>query len=88
MNYPIIADGRSEGLGPLRRKIHPEASDTFTVRSVFFIDPNKKIRAMFTYPASTGRNFDEILRVDRLASAHRRATRRRPRELEKMARSA
>ena len=43
--------------------IHPEANDTFTVRSVFIIDPNKKIRATVTYPASTGRNFAELLRV-------------------------
>ena len=43
--------------------IHPNASDRFTVRSVFVIDPNKKIRLTLTYPASTGRNFDEILRV-------------------------
>jgi alkyl hydroperoxide reductase subunit AhpC len=43
--------------------IHPNASDTVTVRSVFFIDPKKKVRAMITYPASTGRNFEEILRV-------------------------
>ena len=43
--------------------IHPNANDTLTVRSVFFIDPNKKVRAMITYPASTGRNFAEILRV-------------------------
>ncbi len=43
--------------------IHPNASDTNTVRSVFIIDPKKKIRLIITYPASTGRNFDEILRV-------------------------
>jgi alkyl hydroperoxide reductase subunit AhpC len=43
--------------------IHPNASDTFTVRSVFIIDPTKKVRATITYPASTGRSFDEILRV-------------------------
>ena len=43
--------------------IHPNANDTLTVRSVFVIDPNKKVRLTLTYPASTGRNFDEILRV-------------------------
>jgi alkyl hydroperoxide reductase subunit AhpC len=43
--------------------IHPSASDSMTVRSVFLIDPKKKVRLMITYPASTGRNFDEILRV-------------------------
>jgi alkyl hydroperoxide reductase subunit AhpC len=43
--------------------IHPNASDSFTVRSVFVIDPKKKVRLTITYPASTGRNFDEILRV-------------------------
>ena len=42
--------------------IHPNASDTMTVRSVFVIDPNKKVRLILTYPAATGRNFDEILR--------------------------
>ena len=43
--------------------IHPNANDTLTVRSVFVIDPNNKVRLTITYPASTGRNFDEILRV-------------------------
>jgi alkyl hydroperoxide reductase subunit AhpC len=62
LNYPIIADSDRK-VSKLYDMIHPEANDTFTVRSVFFIDPNKKIRAMITYPASTGRNFDEILRV-------------------------
>jgi alkyl hydroperoxide reductase subunit AhpC len=57
--------------------IHPEANDTLTVRSVFVIDPNKKIRAIITYPASTGRSFEEILRlVDslQLTDAHKVAT--------------
>ncbi|HEX6245890.1 MAG TPA: peroxiredoxin [Polyangiales bacterium] len=62
VNYPIIAD-HDRKVSALYDMIHPEANDTFTVRSVFFIDPNKKIRAMITYPASTGRNFEEILRV-------------------------
>ena len=43
--------------------IHPNASDTFTVRSVYVVGPDKKVKLMITYPASTGRNFDEILRV-------------------------
>jgi thioredoxin-dependent peroxiredoxin len=62
LNYPIVADHDRKVAG-LYDMIHPEANDTFTVRSVFFIDPNKKIRALITYPASTGRNFAEILRV-------------------------
>jgi len=43
--------------------VHPQANDTFTVRSVFVIDPNKKVRLTLTYPAATGRNFEELLRV-------------------------
>ena len=62
MNYPILADSDRK-VASAYDMIHPEANDTFTVRSVYFIDPNKKIRAIITYPASTGRNFDEILRV-------------------------
>ena len=62
--------------------IHPNANDTLTVRSVFVIDPDKKVRLILTYPASTGRNFDEILRVHRLAAAHRQAQRRDAGELE------
>ena len=62
LNYPILGDADRK-VADLYGMIHPEANDTFTVRSVFFIDPNKKVRAMITYPASTGRNFDEILRV-------------------------
>jgi alkyl hydroperoxide reductase subunit AhpC len=62
MNYPILGDADRK-VSDLYGMIHPEANDTLTVRSVFFIDPKKKIRAMITYPASTGRNFDEILRV-------------------------
>lgn len=62
LNYPILADVDRK-VANLYGMLHPEASDTFTVRSVFVIDPKKKIRATFTYPASTGRNFDEILRL-------------------------
>lgn len=60
--YPIIADdGRK--VATLYEMIHPAASATHTVRSVFVIDPSKKIRLTLTYPAATGRNFHELLRV-------------------------
>ena len=62
MNFPILADPDRK-VSTLYGMIHPKANDTLTVRSVFFLDPNKKVRAMITYPASTGRNFAEILRV-------------------------
>jgi len=62
VDYPIIAD-ENRTVSSLYGMIHPRANDTQTVRSVFVIDPNKKIRLMITYPASTGRNFDELLRV-------------------------
>jgi len=62
MNFPILGDADRK-VSNLYDMIHPEANDTLTVRSVFIIDPNKKVRAMITYPASTGRHFDEILRV-------------------------
>ncbi|HVJ17473.1 MAG TPA: peroxiredoxin [Polyangiaceae bacterium] len=62
VDYPVLADADRK-VATLYDMIHPEANDTLTVRSVFFIDPNKKIRAIITYPASTGRNFAEILRV-------------------------
>ena len=62
VNFPILADGDKK-VATLYDMIHPEVSDTSTVRSVFVIDPKKKIRLIFTYPASAGRNFDEILRV-------------------------
>jgi len=62
LNYPILADGDHK-VSNLYDMIHPNASNTLTVRTVFIIDPNKKLRLNLTYPASTGRNFDEILRV-------------------------
>ncbi len=62
LNYPILGDGDRK-VSNLYGMIHPQANDTLTVRSVFIIDPNKKVRLTLTYPASTGRNFDEILRV-------------------------
>ena len=60
--YPIVADPERK-VASLYGMIHPNASDTLTVRTVFVIDPKKKVRLTMTYPASTGRNFDEILRV-------------------------
>jgi alkyl hydroperoxide reductase subunit AhpC len=62
VEYPILADADHK-VAKLYDMIHPNASSTATVRSVFIIDPNKKVRLTITYPASTGRNFDEILRV-------------------------
>jgi thioredoxin-dependent peroxiredoxin len=62
LNFPIIADADHK-IADIYDMIHPEISDIFTVRSVFVIGPDKKIKLMITYPASTGRNFDEILRV-------------------------
>src|SRR5499433_3262050 len=62
LNFPVIADGDRK-VSDLYDMIHPNANDTLTVRSVFIIDPKKKVRLILTYPASTGRNFDEILRV-------------------------
>jgi len=62
VNFPIIADADRK-VSTLYDLIHPNASATATVRSVFIIDPNKKVRLILTYPASTGRNFNEILRV-------------------------
>ncbi|WP_016990106.1 peroxiredoxin [Flavobacterium sp. ACAM 123] len=62
LQYPIIAD-ESKTVANLYDMIHPNANETFTVRSVFIIAPDKKIKLTLTYPASTGRNFDEILRV-------------------------
>jgi alkyl hydroperoxide reductase subunit AhpC len=62
VEFPVLADADRK-VSTLYDLIHPEASTTATVRSLFIIDPNKKVRLIITYPASTGRNFDEILRV-------------------------
>ena len=62
VNFPIIADPDKK-VAELYGMMHPNASDSMTVRSVFIIDPNKKIKLTLTYPASTGRNFQELLRV-------------------------
>lgn len=62
LNFPLIADADRK-VADLYDMIHPNASDTFTVRSVFVIGPDKKVKLTLTYPASCGRNFDEILRV-------------------------
>lgn len=62
LNFPLIADSDRK-VSDLYGMIHPNASDTMTVRSVFVIGADKKVKLMLTYPASTGRNFDELLRV-------------------------
>ncbi len=62
LGYPILAD-ESQAVATAYGMIHPDAAANVTVRSVFFIDPNKKVRATLTYPPATGRNFAEILRV-------------------------
>src|SRR5262245_31910198 len=62
VNFPLIGDA-DQSVAKLYDMIHPNASDTLTVRSVFIIGADKKIKLIITYPASTGRNFDEILRV-------------------------
>jgi alkyl hydroperoxide reductase subunit AhpC len=75
-NFPIIADADRRVAG-LYGMIHPAHDEVYTVRTVFVIDPKKRIRLMITYPQTTGRNFDEILRVIdslQLTDAHRVAT--------------
>jgi thioredoxin-dependent peroxiredoxin len=62
LNFPVIADPDRE-VADLYDMVHPEADDTATVRSVFVIGPDGKVKLTLTYPASTGRNFDELLRV-------------------------
>ena len=76
VNFPLIADADKK-VATLYGMLHPEASETVTVRSVFVIDPDKKIRLTLTYPAPTGRDFNEILRVIdslQLTSYHQVAT--------------
>jgi alkyl hydroperoxide reductase subunit AhpC len=76
VNFPIIADA-DKSVATLYDMIHPNADDKATVRSVFIIGPDKKVKASITYPPSTGRNFDEILRVIdslQLTAKHKVAT--------------
>jgi len=62
LNFPLIGDSDRK-VADLYDMIHPNANDTLTVRSVFIVGPDKKVKLTLTYPASTGRNFDELLRV-------------------------
>lgn len=62
LNFPLIADS-DRTVSDLYDMVHPNANDTLTVRSVFVIGPDNKVKLTLTYPASTGRNFDEVLRV-------------------------
>ena len=76
VDFPILADP-DRRIAELYDLIHPNASTTATVRTVYWIDPQHKIRATLTYPASTGRNFDELLRVVdslQLTDSHKVAT--------------
>ncbi|OYV37229.1 MAG: peroxidase [Rhodospirillales bacterium 20-64-7] len=76
LNFPVLAD-HDRKVSNLYGMVHPEADPSVTVRSVFVIDPNKKVRLILTYPPSTGRNFLEILRVVdslQLTDAHKVAT--------------
>ena len=76
VNFPIIAD-QDRKVSTLYDFIHPNASETLTVRSLVIIDPSKKVRLIITYPASTGRNFNEVLRVVdslQLTDSHKVAT--------------
>jgi alkyl hydroperoxide reductase subunit AhpC len=83
VNFPMIGDPDHK-VADLYDMIHPNANDTLTVRSVFIVGPDKKVKLTLTYPASTGRNFDEILRaIDSLQltskySGHARQLGRRP----------
>src|SRR4051812_228365 len=76
LNFPLIADPDRK-VANAYDMIHPNANDNFTVRSVFVIGPDKKVKLTLTYPASTGRNFDELLRVIdslQLTAKHKVAT--------------
>jgi alkyl hydroperoxide reductase subunit AhpC len=76
LNFPVLAD-HDRKVSDLYGMVHPDADPSVTVRSVFVIDPNKKVRLILTYPPSTGRNFQEILRVVdslQLTDAHKVAT--------------
>jgi alkyl hydroperoxide reductase subunit AhpC len=76
LNFPLLADSDRK-VATLYDMIHPNANDTLTVRSVFVIGPDKKVKLTLTYPASTGRNFDELLRVIdslQLTGTHKVAT--------------
>ena len=76
LNFPLIGDPDKK-VADLYDMIHPEASDTATVRSVFVIGPDKKVKLQFAYPMTTGRNFDEVLRVIdsmQLTAKHKVAT--------------
>jgi thioredoxin-dependent peroxiredoxin len=76
LNFPVLADA-DRTVSDLYGMVHPDADPSVTVRTVFIVDPNKKVRLMLTYPPSTGRNFDEVLRVIdslQLTDAHKVAT--------------